>query len=80
VQAAHSAASARHAAEKTVRCLGILTPCLGIFPIMRLPLRAGQYRPTATIASELDPFHCGKQIFTALPLANRQLDAGRTVR
>jgi hypothetical protein len=35
VQAAHSTASARHAAERTLRCLGILTPCLGIFPIMR---------------------------------------------
>jgi hypothetical protein len=35
VQAAHSTASARHAAETTLRCLGILTPCLGIFPIMR---------------------------------------------
>jgi hypothetical protein len=35
VQAAHSTASARHAAERALRCLGILTPCLGIFPIMR---------------------------------------------
>jgi hypothetical protein len=35
VQAAHSAASARHAAKRTLRCLGIVTPCLGIFPIMR---------------------------------------------
>jgi hypothetical protein len=49
VQAAHSTASTRHAAERTFRCLGILTPCLGIltpclgiltpclgiFPIMR---------------------------------------------
>src|SRR5215831_16515371 len=32
VQAAHSTASARHAAERTFCCLGILTPCLGIPP------------------------------------------------
>jgi hypothetical protein len=73
VQAAHSTASARHAAERTVRCLGIVTPCLGIFPIMRQPLHVGQYRAGRWRRPGPGHFHCGKQINAALRQADRHI-------
>src|SRR6516164_7662775 len=79
VQAAHSAASARQATKRTLRCLGIVTPCLGIFPIMRLPLRAGQCRRAGTIAPDVVLSLRQANIHRA-SAANHQWDAGRMVR